>query len=597
MDLEGFKRTNRLAREISPYLLQHASNPVDWYPWGAEAFQRALEEDRPIFLSIGYSTCHWCHVMERESFDREDVASILNEHYVAIKVDREERPDVDNIYMLATQLATGHGGWPNSLWLTPKGEPWYAGTYFPPEDVQGKAGFKTMLLELARLWNMERSEVEGRGRQLTQAVQRVGSTRRMKGNGDLTKEWIDALTCDLRDSFDFRNGGFGSAPKFPPHGALRFLLHELRSKHDDELLRMVKTTLDAMARGGIRDHLAGGFHRYATDAAWLVPHFEKMLYDNAQMAIVYVQAFLLTGEKRYEMAAREIYEWVLRDMTGKDGAFFSAMDADSEGKEGRFYRWTPEEVTEVLGQEQGALFLDVYACPVLHEHGSREEVAQKRGRHPVEVEEDLWEACRRLLRARDQRTHPHVDDKILVSWNGLMIESLAGAGRLLQESRYVEAADRASRFIWDRMMTQGRLSRSFRDGFAKGEAYAEDYAFFVRGFLALHEASGNALYLEHAVDLMETFLKYHHDEEDGGFFFVPHDHDNPFLRYKDVYDSAIPSANAVAVQDLILLALYVDRDRYLSLAGNVLKAFSSAMARSPRGVETLILALAQYLDG
>ena len=551
--------------------------------------------------------------MGRESFEKEDVANILNEHYIAIKVDREERPDVDSTYMTATQLATGRGGWPNSVWLTPEGKPWFAGTYFPRDNVGSRAGFKTLLIELSDLWNERREEVEGRAEQLSQAIRRVGSVKRIQGDGQLSQELSSQLQRELSDAFDVRYGGFGPAPKFPPHGALRFLLDQLESERNPRALEMVTNTLNAIASGGMRDHLGGGFHRYSTDNRWFLPHFEKMLYDNAQLILSYVKAFFLMRTERYGTVAREAIEWILRDMRDQDGAFFSAMDADSEGQEGRFYLWSYDEVLSVLGEEEGPLFLSVYgaseegnykaeaggdktALNILYLPSSCKEMAKREGLSLKELEGRLHGMRQRLLDVRRRRVWPNVDDKVIVAWNGLMIESLACAGRVFNESRYVEAAEKAARFILQRMLTERRLKRSYRNGAVKGVAFADDYAFFIRGLLELHDVQGDVFYLERAKELMDTFVDHYYDENAGGFFFSPNDHEHLVFRSKDIHDSATPSANGIAAQDLLLLSKYDENDRYLALMRNVLGAFSSAMARAPRGSETLIMSWVQYLE-
>ena len=509
---------NRLARALSPYLLQHADNPVEWYPWGAEAFARAREEDKPVFLSAGYSTCHWCHVMERECFAREDVAAVLNAHFVSVKLDREERPDVDEIYMHATQLITGSGGWPNSVWLTPDRKPWYAGTYFPREDHPRGPGFLTVLRALAALWSGRRAKVEEYAARLWEAL-RDALAAPTAGGGDLGA----LLAAALREgaaAFDALNGGFGAAPKFPPHATLRLLAEECRRRRDPGLLAMLTSTLDAMAAGGIRDHVGGGFHRYAVDAAWRLPHFEKMLYDNAQLARAYTDGWLLTGDARYRLVALETCEWALREMAAPEGAFHSALDADSEGEEGRSYLWRADQIDALLGPEDGAFFRGVFP---LAEEGNFEEhgappggglnVLYRRAARPgPEADEEREAAERRiaacLLRlraARAERVGPRRDDKIIAAWNGLMLGSLAHAGRHLGAPHLIAAAERAAAFVLTRMRAGGRLLHVFMGGCAHIDAFLDDHACLAGGLLDLYEATGRRARLDEASAWYERY--------------------------------------------------------------------------------------------
>jgi len=597
---------NRLSGQTSPYLLQHADNPVHWQPWGEEAFTRAKAEDKPVFLSVGYSTCHWCHVMERESFEREDVAALLNEHFVSIKVDREERPDVDRIYMNATQLATGRGGWPNSVWLTPEGKPWYAGTYFPPEDRSGMPGFKTVLRRLAELWRTRREEVEAQAEKLTEAVGALsGRSPAGEGGPALSRAPTQAAVEALRASFDRRNGGFGAAPKFPPHGALRLLLQEHRRSRDASLLEMVTETLDGMAEGGIRDHLGGGFHRYATDARWLVPHFEKMLYDNARLARTYAEAFELTGEARYGRIAAETCEWVLREMTDPGGGFHSAVDADSEGEEGKFYLWTREEVLEVLGADEGELFCRVYGVEdggnfreeasgrragrnILHLDRPIEVSAKVEGLAADELRRRLAAAREKLLARRDGRVRPHTDDKVLAGWNGLMIGALGFAGRRCERPDFVAAAERAASFVLKTMRTDGRLRRSWRDGRVGGPAYLDDYAFLADGLLDLHEAGGDDRWRDEAGALMDV-LDRHYAAEGGGYYLTSDDHEALLARPASPVDQAVPAGAAVAARALIRLGR-VDR------AKACLDAAAGLMRQAPQATTSMLLVTGLYLD-
>ncbi|MFH1741963.1 MAG: DUF255 domain-containing protein [bacterium] len=610
---DGGPEFNRLIHEKSPYLLQHARNPVDWYPWGEEAFARAKEEKKPIFLSVGYSSCHWCHVMEHESFEQDDVAKILNDHFISIKVDREERPDIDEIYMNATQVTTGRGGWPNSVWLTPDGRPWYAGTYFPPEDMYGRPGFKTILLRLTEIWRTRPQDVEAQAKQLSESLKRISSGSDVEGSFELDRDLVAETLDSLRQSFDAHFGGFGGAPKFPPHGGLNLLLYEYRKTKDKSLLRMATRTLDAMSQGGIHDHIGGGFHRYSTDEHWLVPHFEKMLYDNAQLARAYVDAYTITGNEECRLTALDTYEWVLREMTSKEGGFYSALDADSEGEEGKFYVWTRNEIISILGSEKGELFCRIFnieevgnfqeeatgratGTNILHLTRSLSETAGIENIPIADLHSRLSKDIRKLLDYRNKRVWPHLDDKILTSWNGLMLGSLAYGGRHLNEPRYAAAAEKAANFILTTMRKNGRLLRSYRDGEAKLNAYLDDYAFLANGLLDLYEATANKRYLDDAKELVEVLLRHYRDAENGGFYFNSDDHEDLLTRSKDPYDKAIPSGNGMAARVLIRLGQTTKEPRYLEMARNSLETFLALMHRAPRGAESLVLATAMYFD-
>jgi len=475
---EGF---NRLIHEKSPYLLQHARNPVDWYPWGDEALARAKREDKPVFLSIGYSTCHWCHVMERASFEDRGVAKIMNRHYIAIKVDREERPDLDEVYMTATQLLTGRGGWPNSVWLTPDGRPWHAGTYFPKDDYFGRPGFTTMLSQLADVWETRRREVEAQAHRLAAALRQALAKEDIGTEDKLDRSVVDSAVEALIELFDEQNGGLVGAPKFPPHTSLSLLIYDYRKRGDPSVLRIIAATLDAMARGGIHDHIGGGFHRYSTDARWFLPHFEKMLYDNAQLARTYVDGYLITGNEEYLRAARGTYDWVLRVMTDEKGGFYSAVDADSEGTEGKFYVWSRDEIIEALGEEEGGIFCRAYGVEeggnfrdettgetagtnVLYLKVPVGELAGSEGMPLSNLEARLARGRETLLGLRNNRVRPHLDDKVITAWTGLMIGSLAYGGRLLNEPRYVSAAEKAAEFVLANLYEDGKLLRTYRGG-------------------------------------------------------------------------------------------------------------------------------------
>jgi len=609
---DGGSAFNRLIHAKSPYLLQHAANPVDWYPWGDEAFARAKKENKPVFLSVGYSTCHWCHVMERESFERDDVAKILNTYYVPVKVDREERPDVDQIYMLATQMLTGRGGWPNSLWLTPDGKPWFAGTYFPREDRGGMVGFKTLLTRLSEAWHRQRSDVDARAGQIAATMKQYAAVSG-KASGKLSGALLEGAVRQLAATFDPQFGGFGRAPKFPPHGALRLLLAQHARTPNADLLKMATVTLDAMARGGIHDHVAGGFHRYATDAHWLLPHFEKMLYDNAQLARAYVDGYLATKDRRYRQVAERTYDWVLREMTDPTGGFHSALDADSEGEEGKFYLWEPKEIVKVLGKTEGELFCRAFhvvqggnfrdqatgqkpGTSIPHLARPLADVAREVKVPADELDKRLAAAKAKLLAVRVKRIWPHRDDKVLVSWNALMIGSLAYGGKHLGRDDYVAAAEKAADFILTRMRKDGRLLRTYRRRAARLNAYLDDYAFLADALIDLHEVTGKRRWLDEATGLAQTMIRYHKDPAGGGFYFTSSDHEELLSRVKDPIDRAVPAGNAVAAGVLVRLGRLTGRKTYLAQAEETLKAFAGLLARSPGGMNHMLLAVGEYLD-
>ena len=599
---DGGREFNRLIHEKSPYLLQHARNPVDWYPWGPEALAKAKKEGKPIFLSVGYSTCHWCHVMERESFETEAVAKILNEFYVSIKVDREERADIDQIYMTATQLLAGQGGWPNSLWLTPEGKPWYAGTYFPPDDKFGRPGFKKILTQLARAWKAQNAEILKRSGEISARIKQYTSGKtRAPSSGEISHRLLENAADALSRTFDPRMGGFGRAPKFPPHSSLQLLMSEYARTKSDSLLHMTTLTLDAMARGGIHDHIGGGFHRYSTDPIWLLPHFEKMLYDNAQLARAYVGAYELTGRERYKRVATNIYAWVLREMTDKGGGFYSALDADSAGEEGLFYVWTRKEVVEILGAKAGNEFCKAYGFAEggnFHDQAGGTKPGTNIPHFPEgsKTDDERFATAReKLLERRVKRIWPHKDDKILTSWNGLMIEALACGGRALKDPRLTEAAEKAASFILKNMRKDGRLLRTYRAGRAKLNAYLDDYAFMGLALVELHRTTGDKKWLDQAVSLADVMLKNYSDPDSGGFFFTSSDHEELLSRTKDPFDRAVPSGNAVAVRLLVELGRLTAQARYRTVAEKSLKAFLPFMRRSPGGMSTMLHAAGRYI--
>ena len=587
MDAESTAPTgNRLAAEKSPYLRQHEQNPVDWYPWGPEALARARETGRPIFLSIGYSTCHWCHVMAHESFENEAIAKILNESFVPIKVDREERPDLDQLYMTAVQVLTSApGGWPLSVFLTPDLEPFYGGTYFPPEDRWGRPGFKTLLARIAQLWQDDRDGLTERGRALTHLLQDLAP--RTNG-GDLSAETLTAAFEQMQAAFDKKRGGFGDAPKFPvPHG-LTFLLRYAHRSGDDQALAIVRATLDAMASGGIRDHLGGGFHRYATDAEWRIPHFEKMLYDQAGLAIAYTDAYLVTGDPAYAAIVREVLDYVLLDLQAPAGGFYSAEDADSEGTEGTFYVWTADELNQHLGPDLGARFAE---CFSVRPQGNWEgrNILYRDSLRPS-LAPPIAEARRTLHAVRSQRARPHRDEKILVAWNGYMIAALCRAGRALGEMRYVRAAEGAAAVLREQVWHTGRLQRFYLDGAATTPAYLDDYAFLGRGLLALYETTYDPRQLAEARHVADEMVRLF-ARADGGFNMSGHDAEELLAPVVDFYDGAMPSGNAAASHLLLRLG-HLLADRAMEERGRqVLRVFAGSIAQAPRNHLALLAAL------
>jgi uncharacterized protein YyaL (SSP411 family) len=592
---------NRLAHETSPYLLQHASNPVDWYPWGSEALARAKAEDRPIFLSIGYSACHWCHVMEHESFEDPEIAKLLNERFVCIKVDREERPDLDQIYMNAVQIMTGRGGWPMSVFLTPDLAPFYGGTYWPPHAGRGMPGFDQIILAVADAWQNRRAQAVEQAGELTKHLQQVESDAADGVSEGLRLELLQLAAGKLERAFDFRNGGFGSAPKFPHAMDLQVLLRVWRRWPQEVLLDMVKLNLDKMARGGIYDHLAGGFARYSVDERWLVPHFEKMLYDNALLSGAYLDGYLVTKNEEYARVARETFDYILAYMTDDRGGFHSTEDADSEGEEGKFYVWTPAEIEAVLGAERAARFCYVYDVSDggNFEHGKSilnlpktiAQCAQLRGWNLEELQAELADSRAKLLAVRDRRVRPGKDDKILVSWNALMIDSLARGAGILGEPKYLATATRAAEFIFDQMRRpDGRLLHTWRNGQAKLDAYLDDYAYLTNALVSLYEAGFDERWVDEAVRLANLMLARFADKAKGGFFFTADDHEKLISRQKDLHDSSVPSGNSMAATALLRLGALCGRTDYTVAAHETLASAALLMERAPAAAGQMLLA-------
>ncbi|HRX79949.1 MAG TPA: thioredoxin domain-containing protein, partial [Pirellulaceae bacterium] len=549
---------NRLANETSPYLLQHANNPVDWYPWGPEALVRSKAEQKPIFLSIGYSACHWCHVMEHESFENASIAAALNDKFINIKVDREERPDLDQIYMNAVQLITGRGGWPMSVFLTPDLQPFFGGTYWPPEARMGTPGFSQVIAAVDDAWRNRREQAIEQAGELTRHLQQVGMTE--DAIGDLAPDLLGHAVAKLEQVFDFTNGGFGKAPKFPHSMDLQMLMRVWFRTRRAGVLDMVKLSLDKMARGGIYDHLAGGFARYSVDARWLVPHFEKMLYDNALLTGAYLDGYLITQDEAYAEVVRETLDYILGYMTDERGGFHSTEDADSEGEEGKFYVWTPDEIREILGDEKADRFCYVYDVTesgnfeghsILNLPKTITQCASLRGWDLNELKVELAASRAALLAVRDKRVRPGKDDKILVSWNALMIDSMARASAILCAAKYLAAASAAADFILNDMRRDdGRLLHSWRNGEAKLDAYLDDYSYLINALVSLYEASFDERWIDEAVKFADLVITHFSDTASGGFFFTADDHEQLIARNKDIHDSSVPSGNAMTATAL-----------------------------------------------
>ncbi len=631
---------NKLAGEKSPYLLQHADNPVDWYPWGEEAFAKAQRENKPIFLSIGYSTCHWCHVMAHESFEDPETAALMNQEFVNVKVDREERPDVDRIYMTFVQATTGSGGWPMSVWLTPEREPFVGGTYFPPEDRYGHPAFRTVLRKIATLWKDDQAKLKEQGSHVVQALREARSAR-ARPSGKVDVSVLEEAFEQLAEGFDAVNGGFGGAPKFPHPVTLNFLsrfyARELESESGKRALEMFLFTLRKMAAGGMHDHIGGGFHRYSVDRFWHVPHFEKMLYDQAQLASACLDAWQITGDLQYESVVRDILDYVSRDMTSSGGGFYSAEDADSalpvaavsdrrklheqdgdaqraplqKKVEGAFYVWTEAEIDQVLGEDAPAFKLRFGVEPhgntppgsdphgelqgknVLIERATLAETAQRFDQSEKEIEELLGRAREKLLREREKRPRPHLDDKIITAWNGLMISAFARAGAILRDRRYLEAARAAANFIRESLYDEARkiLFRSYRESRSAVEGFADDCAFMIQGLLDLYEATLEDAWLRFAFDLQETQDRFFWDDEGGGYFSTSGKDENLVLRMKDESDSAEPASSSVSALNLLRLGEMSDRDELRQRAAEAIDAFSLVLTRFPISMPQMLVAL------
>ncbi|PYL29233.1 MAG: thioredoxin domain-containing protein [Verrucomicrobia bacterium] len=613
------EHTNRLAHEKSPYLLQHAHNPVDWYPWGEEAFAKARRENKAIFLSVGYSTCHWCHVMAHESFENEEVAAIMNRDFVNIKVDREERPDVDRVYMTFVQATTGGGGWPMSVWLTPDLKPFVGGTYFPPEDRYGQPG------RIATAWKENHDKIVEQGGQIVAALRESQSTA--AGEGKLDAKVLDAAYKQLDRSYDPKEGGFGNAPKFPRPVTLNFLsrfyARDPESDAGKQALEMARLTLRKMAAGGMHDHIGGGFHRYSVDRYWHVPHFEKMLYDQAQLAVAYLDAYQITRDRQYEAVARDILDYVGRDMTSKEGGFFSAEDADSpvvagigdagtsKTAEGAFYIWAKKEIDAALG-DAAEIFDFHYGVQahgnapegsdphdefrgknILIERHTIAETAQRFKKSEEEITKSLAQSREKLFAIRNKRPRPHLDDKIIAAWNGLMISAYARAAQVLDDPRYLEIATRAARFVRSNLYEEKSklLYRNYRDGRSDVEGFADDYAFAIQGLLDLYEASFDVDWLKFAVELQETQDRLFFDEKNGGYFSTSGKDESVFLRMKDDNDGAEPAASSVATLNLLRLSQFRDDQKLAERARKTIDAFATTLSHFPSAMPQMLVAL------
>jgi uncharacterized protein YyaL (SSP411 family) len=593
------KNMNRLKDEMSPYLLQHADNPVDWYPWGDEAFEKARKEDKPILLSIGYSTCHWCHVMEHESFEDNEVAALMNENFISIKVDREERPDIDNIYMTVCQLLSrGNCGWPLNIIMTPDKKPFYAATYIPKESRYGRLGMMELVPRIGDVWKNNRAEILKSADSATKSLSLATDPTRIQASEELDKITLKRTYEQLERRYDPTHGGFGKRPKFPTPHNLLFLLRYGQRTGNQKAVDMVTKTLESMNEGGIFDHIGFGFHRYSTDAEWLVPHFEKMLYDQALLALAYTEAFQLTKNPGFKKTVEKIFTYVLRDMTSPEGGFYSAEDADSEGEEGKFYLWNEQEILETLGKDDGELIIKVFntktegnfvdevsgsnpGTNILHQNKKLDRSAMDLGISVDELNKRIEQSRQKLFDLREKRIHPSKDDKIITDWNGLMIAALAKAGRVFNNEQFTKAAARSAEFISTSLTRDGRLLHRYRNGDAAILANIDDYAFLIWGLLELYESTFNIKYLEEAINLNDQAIKYFWDDKNYGFFFTPSDGEKLLVKQKEIYDGAVPSGNAVSMLNLLRISRITANTEYETLANELATAFSTTLNNSP----------------
>lgn len=597
------KYTNRLINETSPYLLQHAHNPVDWHPWGPEALSLSRQKDVPILLSLGYSACHWCHVMERESFENERIAKLMNENFVCIKVDREERPDLDQIYMNAVQAMTGSGGWPMTVFLTPELKPFYAGTYFPPQDSPGRPGFPKILMAISRLYREDRQKAESYSDQVVSLINQMSELQ--VSEGTISSDVFDKAYRDLTSSYDPGYGGFGGAPKFPQAMTCSFLMRYWKRSGEPQALNMVEHTLRKMAEGGMYDHLGGGFHRYSVDEKWLVPHFEKMLYDNALLSRVYLDAYQITKNELYRRIASETLDYVLREMHRPGGGFYSTQDADSEGEEGKYYVWELDEIKDALGDEAEA-FARYYGVTesgnfehrknILHVSGSPEDIAAQIGINVSELQTRIGKGKAQLFGKRESRIRPGLDDKIITAWSALMISSMASGYQVLGKQEYLDAASQSAEFLLNELSRDGMLLRIYRNKESKLNAYLDDYAFLINALMDLYESDFQMKWLLEAFRLNQILMEEFWDEKNGGFFYTGDSHEQLIARSKSAYDSAIPSGNSVAVMNLLRLARVTGDEGLIAKAETLFKLFKEQLEQTPTGLAQMLCALDFYLS-
>ncbi len=598
MDSSVSDNQNRLASESSPYLLQHADNPVDWYPWGEEAFEKAKQEDKPVLVSIGYATCHWCHVMAHESFEDDEIAALMNEAFINIKVDREERPDIDNTYMLVCQMMTGSGGWPLNVFLTPDKKPFYAATYIPRQGRHGRPGMRELIPWISQLWENERKKITNSTEEIINAFQKSND---FEGGNLMTSEVLDKAYRQYEQKFDSEYGGFSSSPKFPSPHNLMLLLRYAKRNSDSKALKMVEKTLTQMQYGGIFDHIGLGFHRYSTDREWLVPHFEKMLYDQATLIIAYTEGWKCTGNPLFKQTVGDIINYAIRKMQNEDGGFFSAEDADSEGEEGKFYVWSISEIREILPQTQAELFVEVYNLTeegnykdeatgqhtgknIPHLTKSLKELATERNMDKDKLASELESIRQELMKEREKRVHPLLDDKILTDWNGLLITALAKAGEAFQNEEYIKHAERCWTFVSTNMfLDSNSLKHRYRNGDVAIDAHADDFAFLIWGLIELYEATFKSQYLKKAVVLNQQFIERFWDKESGGFYFTSESSEELLGRKKEIYDGAVPSSNSVAMLNLLRLGRMTGNTDWEEMADSANQLFSSDIRKAPTG--------------
>jgi len=605
---ESGNSPNHLKNEKSPYLLQHADNPVDWYPWGDEAFKKAKDENKPIFLSIGYSTCHWCHVMARESFQDPEIGELINQVFVPVKVDREERPDIDSIYMTVCQMVTGSGGWPLTIIMTPDLKPFFAGTYFPKDTGPRGTGIRDLILNVHDIWENKREDLLKSAEDLTLSLQQISQGSLGKSGKELDVGILKQTYQALLENFDKEYAGFGTYQKFPTPHHLLFLLRHWKHADEDEALTMVEQTLDAMRRGGIYDHVGFGFHRYTVDRQWIIPHFEKMLYDQALLIIAYTEAYQATGKIKYRETAEEVLEYILRDMKSPEGGFYSAEDADSEGEEGKFYLWTRSEIIQLLGPEEGEIFSEIHSVSetgnfkdeaagiktgknILHRSQPWDELSIKLEMSPEQLYWKTESARETLFLAREGRMHPHKDDKLLTDWNGLVIVALSLAGKVFGREDYLLAAVEAVNFIMTRLHHQGRLRHRWRDGEAAVEGNLDDYAYLIWGLLELYQANFHSKYLKTALKLNQTLLEHFWDPDNGGFYFTPDYAPEILVRQKEAYDTALPSGNSVMMMNLEKLYLITEDIQIREISNGLERYFSHIIGQSPSAFTMFLSAI------